>query len=66
MERKEIECLIGLPSITGKRSNTCSLQLSSKKVGNGARIILLWQMDVDFPLKEKAGKGDTAKIYLSI
>lgn len=23
-------------------------------------------MDVDFPSKEKAGKGDTAKIYLSI
>ena len=32
-ERKETECLLGVPSLRGKRNNTCSLHLSSKKVG---------------------------------
>lgn len=66
VERKETECLVRLPSIRGKETILVHYSWVLRRWENGARIILLWQMDVDFPPKEKAGKGATTKIYLSI
>lgn len=61
--KKQNASLGCLPS-EGKETIHVHYTWDLRRWENGARIILLWQMDVDFPLKEQAGKEATTKIYL--